>query len=287
MTTAVPKLAGFAGALGLVFGGSALAGGLINPSPPGAAGASKAMNTMNEMAATSIGVRGLGVAENGLRLVVARPNFTRARVQQLRFHIVDKQGAAVRKFDVEHTKPMHLIVVRRDMTGFRHLHPVEDARGNWTTPLRLDAPGSYRVFADFSHRAKPTTLAADLTVDGPFASRGLPRPQRIASAGGGYAVRLDAAKPTAGKEADLRFTVTRRSLPVAVEQYLGADGHLVALRDGDLAFLHVHPTGARGTAGDHVITFGANFPTTGRYGLFLQFKVDGRVHTAAFTQDVS
>jgi hypothetical protein len=67
---------------------------------------------------------------------------------------------------------------------------------------------------------------------------------------------------------------------VEVQEYLGARGHLVALRQGDLAFLHVHPD-------ESSQRFMATFPTAGAYRLFLQFKVDGRVHTAAFTQEVS
>ena len=63
------------------------------------------------------------------------------------------------------------------------------------------------------------------------------------------------------------------------EPYLGAGGHLVALREGDLAFLHVHPTGDGPD-------FEVEFPTPGRYRLFLQFKHEGRVHTAAFTREV-
>jgi hypothetical protein len=31
----------------------------------------------------------------------------------------------------------------------------------------------------------------------------------------------------------------------------------------------------------------ARFPTAGAYRLFLQFQIEGRVHTAAFTQEVS
>ena len=65
-----------------------------------------------------------------------------------------------------------------------------------------------------------------------------------------------------------------------LDQYLGAKGHLVALREGDLAFLHVHPDADR-------LRFRATFPTAGRYRLFLQFQVDRRVHTAAFTHEVS
>jgi hypothetical protein len=230
----------------------------------------------------SMSVRGLGVAENGLRLVVDRPVFARGRTQQLSFHVVDDHGERVRDFDVEHTKRMHLIVVRRDLTAFQHVHPVEDAQGNWTIPLRLDGPGSYRMFADFSHDDKPTTLATDLTVDGAFAANTLPRPQLMVDAGDGYGVELDRGRAVAGKESTLRFTVLREGRPVRVQPYLGADGHLVALRQGDLAFLHVHPTES-----GQGITFDSTFPTPGNYGLFLQFKVDGRVHTAAFSQVVS
>jgi hypothetical protein len=79
---------------------------------------------------------------------------------------------------------------------------------------------------------------------------------------------------------DLGFSVTRAGRPVAVEDYLGAKGHLVALRQGDLAFLHVHPDENR-------LKFMAEFPTAGTYRLFLQFQTGGRVHTAAFTEEVS
>ena len=74
--------------------------------------------------------------------------------------------------------------------------------------------------------------------------------------------------------------MTRDGRPVKLDKYLGAKGHLVALREGDLAFLHVHPD-------ERSLRFEATFPSAGRYRLFLQFQVDGRVHTAAFTHEVS
>ena len=54
----------------------------------------------------------------------------------------------------------------------------------------------------------------------------------------------------------------------------------MALREGDLAFLHVHPDGDD-------VAFATEFPSAGRYRLFLQFRHGGRVHTAAFTREVS
>jgi hypothetical protein len=129
------------------------------------------------------------------------------------------------------------------------------------------------VFADFSHQGRPHTLAGDLTVDGPLRSAPLPAPAASAETGG-LRVTLSQGAP------ELGFTVTRAGQPVAVQPYLGAKGHLVALREGDLAFVHVHPDQDR-------LRFGATFPTAGRYRLFLQFKVGGELHTAAFTKAVA
>ena len=69
-----------------------------------------------------------------------------------------------------------------------------------------------------------------------------------------------------------------------LEPYLGALGHLVALRESDLAFLHVHPETDEGSGPR--ISFRATFPSEGRYRLFLQFAHAGGVKTAAFTLEV-
>jgi hypothetical protein len=226
-------------------------------------------------------VRGLAVAEDGLRVVVENPELRRGREETLRYRIVDERGDAVRHFDVEHERRMHLILARRDLTGFQHLHPEQAADGTWSTRVRVPAAGSYRLFADFSRDGEPYTLASDLRVDGAAELRPLPAPAPTAVSDDGYEARLDSGDVHAGREADLRFTITRDGAPVRTEPYLGAGGHLVALREGDLAFLHVHPTA------DDSVRFAATFPTEGRYRLFLQFKHEGRVHTVAFTQEVS
>ena len=51
----------------------------------------------------------------------------------------------------------------------------------------------------------------------------------------------------AGRDARLTLSVIKDGKPVTdLEPYLGAYGHLVALREGDLAYLHVHPDGEPG-----------------------------------------
>ncbi len=267
------RLLGFAAVLGLVFAGAAVAGGAtgVERSTP----APREGHGGEGMAMAADPVRGLAVSDGGLTLELTR------RGDALALRIADARGRTVRDFDVEHARRMHLIVVRRDMTAFQHLHPRQAADGTWSVPVRLAEAGTYRVLADFSVGGRPQTLATDLAVDGDVATTPLPAPQPTARADG-MQVRLD-QRPTrparAGAESELRFTVTRGGRPVAVQDYLGAKGHLVALREGDLAFLHVHPD-------ERSLRFEATFPTAGRYRLFLQFQVDGRVHTAAFTHEV-
>jgi hypothetical protein len=279
------KLAGFAVVLALVFSGAAFAGSRLDvrPGEP-AAGDAPAMGGMpaegGGHGAPPQAIRGLAVSEMGLRLELARRTAAPGERFSLAFRIVDRRGRTVRDFDVEHTKRMHLILVRRDMTGFQHLHPTQDRDGTWSIPVTLPDAGSYRVFADFSAGGKLFTLADDVAVDGSVRSEELPPPARSVEVDG-LRVRLAEGATKAGEESKLGFTVTRDGRPVAVEEYLGAKGHLVALRRGDLAFLHVHPDARR-------LEFMATFPTAGEYRLFLQFKTgDGRVHSAAFTQEVT
>jgi hypothetical protein len=71
-----------------------------------------------------------------------------------------------------------------------------------------------------------------------------------------------------------------------LQSYLAAYGHLVALRQGDLAYLHVHPDGEPGdgrTEAGPDIVFHPPAPSAGSYRLFLDFKHGGVVRTAAFT----
>ena len=71
-----------------------------------------------------------------------------------------------------------------------------------------------------------------------------------------------------------------------LQPYLAAYGHLVILRAGDLAYVHVHPNGEPGdgvTAPGPDVTFHTAVPGLGTYRLFLDFKHGDLVRTAAFT----
>lgn len=296
------KLTAFGAGLLLLFGGGAVAGNAIDPDreEPEAthaeAPAEEAAHGGGEEPGGHGGedahpVRGTTVAENGLRIVLEDPELRRARSQTVRFRIVKDDGATVEAFDVEHTKRMHVIVARRDLAGFQHLHPTQQQDGSWAVALRLPLAGSYRLFADFAHEGQPATLASDLRVDGQADLQPLPAAAATAISDGGYGVRKEQSGTRPAQEASLRFEISKGGQTVQPEPYLGAGGHLVALREGDLAFLHVHPTEhghgeSESAPHGEPVAFAATFPTAGRYRLFLQFKHQGTVQTVAFTQEV-
>ncbi|MFT4230325.1 MAG: heavy-metal-associated domain-containing protein [Microbacterium sp.] len=210
----------------------------------------------------------------------------------LSFQILDAAGDPLTAFKTEHDKELHLIVVRTDGTGFRHVHPTLDAdSGTWSVPWTWDAAGTYRVYADFVPDVEDGPDKVTLTRAIDIAGDVTPEPATETSTTDevdGFEVSIDGTL-TAGSSSDLTITVSRDGEPVTtLEPYLGAFGHLVTLREGDLAYLHVHPLGDEPEAGDTggpEIEFAAEAPTAGRYLLYLDFQVDGQVHTAEFVLD--
>jgi hypothetical protein len=217
-------------------------------------------------------------ARRGYQMVVDEaPARSGGSSQRYAFRI-ERGTDTVTDFQVEHTKRMHLIVVRSDLTGFRHLHPTMAEDGSWRGSIRLRKGGDYRMFADFKHAGRRRTLGADVDVGGPFEPVALPAPSPYARTDGGLDVGLYIHGAGAGVPAHVQFEVAEQGRPVTaeLEPYLGAMGHLVAIREGDLEYLHTHPDAS-------APAFHVEYPTAGNYRVFVQFRHRGRVHTAAFT----
>jgi hypothetical protein len=225
---------------------------------------------------------GVVAAANGYRFV---PSSTALGPMggPFQFTITNQDNEPVRKFTKTHEKELHLIVVNRELTVFEHVHPVRDAAGTWSIDLPALAPGSYRAIADFWITDGPhLALGTDLTVAGQFAPDTTPGPSDVDHVDG-YTVALRTERHDGG-EITAKLLVVQERLPVTdLEPYLGADGHLVAIRTGDLAYAHVHPVDENAPNG--IVTFDATLNSAGRYRLFFDFKHHGVVHTAAFTFD--
>lgn len=295
------KLTGFVLGLAAVFGAALGLGAVVGPEPAVAEGAARHGDAGGHGAGTGHTTEapanpaatlpaGLQATEDGYTLDLAADAVPAGTGTPISFRILDAEARPVTQFDVAHAEDLHLVAVRRDLSGFQHVHPVLGDDGVWTATLALTA-GSWRLFADFAPSADGENhiLGVDLAVAGTFEPAPLPRPSATAEVDG-YTVVLTGAL-TAGAETELQLSVSRDGVPVTdLEPYLGAYGHLVVLRAGDLGYLHVHPLGEAGdpsvAPGPHV-RFATTAPSAGTYRLFLDFQHGSVVRTAAFTVEVT
>ena len=187
---------------------------------------------------------------------------------------LERDGKPFTRLENAHDEPpLHLIFVRRDLAGYVHLHPRRLGKSVHDGGRARRRPGIWRAYADFEVDGEKIVLGQDVFVPGDSMPQRLP-PPRQSPAVDGYGIRCGAA-------ADLTFEITRGGrLGLGVAALPGAAGHLVAIREEDLAYLHVHPLESP-RAG--TIAFEAELEEPGRYALFLQFRHGGRVHTVPFT----
>lgn len=305
----VIRLALYGAGLVLVFGAMFFAGRALVPEETVATWTREAEESsgehgemaMPDQAAGAGHVRGLGVEQDGYRLSPVKAPSAAGQTGELSFLVIGPDGEPFRDFAVNHEKELHLIVVRSDGAGFEHVHPrMDPGTGIWSTPWQWSRGGTYRVFTDFVPEGggdqPAVTLSRSVEVAGDFAPADKPLARTDSVDGFDLSIAGDLV---AGESRSLTVTITRNGKPEThLQPYLGAFGHLVALREGDLAYLHVHAEGGQAsqdgeeeshahqeaTAGPD-IEFVSEAPTPGRYLLYLDFKVDGQVHTAEFVME--
>lgn len=236
-------------------------------------------------------VTGLALAADGYRLGPVRAPTGPREGGELAFTVLGPDERPLTTYDVTHGRELHLLVVREDGSDLQHVHPGRDDDGTWSLPWRWEEAGTYRVYADLvpAGTGRPITLSRSVQVRGLVGTSDPPAEASTARIGP-YEVRLD-GDLRAGRESTLTARVTRDGEPVtSLRPYLGAYGHLVALREGDLAFLRVRPeedTPEAGTTSGPEVGFRVTAPTAGRYHLYLDFRVGERVHTVAVTREAA
>lgn len=208
---------------------------------------------------------------------------------------VNRGSSPVKDFLVAHEKLLHFIVVRNDLGDFQHLHPdLNTTTGAFTVPVTFPENGTYALFADFEPKdGEATVLRTDVNV-------GMPTlPTKLAVDDGsqqadGYTVTPSVESPLpTGADQMFIFGITKNGTPVTdLQNYLGAKGHAVILKEGTLDYFHAHPTDSGGGHGGMVmpgageVIFMASLTTPGRYRVFQQYRPEGNLITVANTYDV-
>lgn len=208
---------------------------------------------------------------------------------------IDRGTAPVKEFTIEHEKLLHFIVVRNDLSQFQHLHPEFDTTtGQFSLPVTFPEDGTYALFADFQpQQGEATVLRRDVTIVSPSTPTALSADTGSQTADG-YTVTPSVESPLpTGADQMFIFAVTKDGRPVLdLQNYLGAKGHAVILKEGSLDYLHAHPSdhggghGGMAMPGAGEVLFMASLTTPGRYRVFQQYRPEGHLITVANTYEV-
>ncbi|MEV0453838.1 hypothetical protein [Catellatospora methionotrophica] len=282
----------FVGALVVALVGGFTLGAALDTSTTAAtptAGPSPASDAGHQHAAgASAGseVGGLSVSSLGYTLTPTQTVYGSTGLQKFAYTIKGSGAQTATQFATVHDKPMHLVIARRDLSGFQHLHPTMGSDGTWSVPVQFDSAGPWRAYADFSvitaaGAQLALTLGVDLAVVGTYQPRPLP-PVTRTSVADTTTVEFSGT-PMVGATQPLAFRVTSAGAPAVLQPYLGSFGHLVVLREGDMGYVHVHP---EPQLADGAVKIWLAVPSVGRYRMYFNYQVGGKVHTAQFTLTV-
>ena len=193
----------------------------------------------------------------------------------VQFSITAPDGSRVVEYDEVHEASHHVMVVRPDLSELHHTHPSFAADGSFE--VALPGPGRWHIVVEVVPAQTGTTVVMSTFVGTDTVPTQVPLPPpddevEVATDAGTLVVRRDGL--------NVWVTDLAGATPEGLEQYLGADAHLVAFRAGDLAYLHLHPMGDV----PGLFMFQGSLPPAGTYRLFLQFSYRGEVLTVPFTQ---
>ncbi|MGN7356561.1 hypothetical protein ACTHPF_04295 [Paenibacillus sp. SAF-054] len=208
---------------------------------------------------------------------------------ELTIQVKDNNGEPVNKYDVNHEKQLHLIIVNHDLSFFNHIHPEFKGDGTFTVNTSFPAGGEYKVFADFTPTGGAnTTLSEWVKVEGKEGKHtAIAADAQLVKEVGGKEIELvmSAAKPK--EDVTMTFNIRDAKTKKGIDNlqpYLGAVGHVVILSKDAEQYLHVHPIDEKATGPK--AEFATSFPQSGMYKIWGQFQHNGEVFTVPFVVNV-
>jgi len=214
-----------------------------------------------------------------------------------------KSTVPLKKYQVEMTKKIHVVIVSDDFKTFLHIHPTLAPDGHFLITQQFPAPGTYLVYADalpdnMNHQVFRFKL--DVGHPSPPGPRNVP-PTGLSAQAGPYEVDLSTVRVHSHRMEMVDVNILENGKPAKdLHPYLGGAAHAVFLNAQDLSYVHVHPMGAdqmmqmdmskpmpelpedAQVSGDMMLHIALWEP--GTYRLWLQFRGAGdKLYVAEFT----
>lgn len=202
--------------------------------------------------------------------------------------LVIKENKQIVPLDISHEMKVHLMAVSEDLTWFRHIHPEEQIDGTYVITETFAKGGKYLLFTDFKPSGAAQALnKQEIEVQGSHITGNEEVLNKWISKVDGYTVTLkNGIDFRTNKTQHLEISIEKdgkKLIESDLQQYLGASAHIVMIGKTDKEFLHIHPV----SDNRFPIFAQTHIEKAGVYRMWVQFKIDGQVHTADFTVDVT
>lgn len=239
----------------------------------------------------------------------------------LTFTVKDKQGTTVKDLQIVHEKPMHLLIVSKDLAEFYHVHPEQSNDGSYRVQHTFPNGGEYKLYADFTPKDSVQVVEqVDITVAGGE------RPKVPLVADSNYAKAVGGLKVVMKPDGELKggaevmlnfqaFDAASGKPATDLQNYLGELAHFVIISEDMKDFVHAHPMskgahdkmGKTESGGDHnadghqhstvegttvkpsasQVAAHTSFPRSGLYKIWAQFQRGGQVITVPFVVNIA
>ena len=241
----------------------------------------------------------------------------------LAFTVKDKQGAIVRDLPIVHEKPMHLLIVSKDLAEFYHVHPEQSDDGSYRVQHTFPNGGEYKLYADFTPKDSVQVVERiDVKVGGQE------RPKEPLIADTNYTKTVSGLKVVMEPDGELKggaevmlnfqvFDAASGKPATDLQNYLGELAHFVIISEDMQDFVHAHPmskgekmdgmkmdgdSGSEHKADGHEhstmegatvkpsaseVAAHTSFPRSGLYKVWGQFQRGGQVITVPFTLKIA
>lgn len=199
-----------------------------------------------------------------------RPQAESGAETLLQFEL-DKDGKAL-QLQPLHEKMMHLILVRKDLRYFDHVHPVQDGK-TFSIPYTFAAPGEYRMWIEFSNGTLVHNIDYVLSVEGDKTADETERLEGLKIEFNQPAMKMDAP-------VILAFSVSdNNGKEVAItEPLLGAAAHLILVDDSLEEFAHMHDE----KLGSSILSFSYTPEKAGNHTAWIEFRKNGKEQRKRF-----
>lgn len=229
--------------------------------------------------------------EQELFITSISPNKLKAGEEnEVILYIQDKQAKPVdvSRFEVVHTRPVHLLIIEPELNDYHHEHPDQKATGQYAFSFTPQTACSYRAWVDIqlkdSHQQYiPVDLQGAKNCEEP-----IQKTVNLEASSQGYDFKLKLEGDLkAGEAVFANMSISKDGQPVDfLEPVMGAFAHMVGFYEDYETIAHIHPMGKEPTEdterGGPTLRFHIEPEQAGYLKLFAQVQIDGKQVFAPF-----